>query len=183
MLILSAARDLAESVGWEAVTTRRLSDQIKFSQSVLYRHFKGKEEIVRGVAIEGFGELADALREARLTGAPDDPSLDTLAWCYAKFAATKPALYEAMFMLSTDLAFGGSNAPESLVRCFAELKESVTEVAGGRDPETFTEVIWASLHGLVMLECASRLRPRQENNRLALLVRQHLTEASSPAGP
>lgn len=33
--IVTAARELAEAEGWEAVTTRRLSDRIEYSQPVL----------------------------------------------------------------------------------------------------------------------------------------------------
>jgi AcrR family transcriptional regulator len=35
-LIVSAARELAETEGWDAVTTRRLADRIEYSQPVLY---------------------------------------------------------------------------------------------------------------------------------------------------
>jgi Bacterial regulatory proteins, tetR family len=37
-LIITTARKLAEAEGWDAVTTRRLSSQIEYSQPVLYKH-------------------------------------------------------------------------------------------------------------------------------------------------
>lgn len=172
-LIISAARELAESVGWNAVTTRRLSDHIEYSQPVLYKHFKGKEDIVRAVALEGFGEMADALQKARAAAGSPRARFEAAARCYTQFASTHRTLYEAMFMLNTDLAFGGPDSPEDLVRCFDELKSSLIEVAGNRDPETFTEVVWASLHGLVTLEGAGRLRAGLQEERLAMLVQQH----------
>lgn len=63
-LIVATARQLAESEGWEAVTTRRLSTEIEYSQPVLYKHFAGMEQIAAAVAVDGFGELADALQAA-----------------------------------------------------------------------------------------------------------------------
>ncbi|CAM5629374.1 TetR/AcrR family transcriptional regulator [Streptomyces violaceorubidus] len=45
-LIVTAARDLAEAEGWDAVTTRRLAAEIEYSQPVLYSHFKGKGAIM-----------------------------------------------------------------------------------------------------------------------------------------
>ncbi|HWN35157.1 MAG TPA: helix-turn-helix domain-containing protein, partial [Pseudonocardia sp.] len=53
-LILDTARRIAESEGWDAVTTRRLADAIEYSQPVLYSHFAGKDEIVAAVALDGF---------------------------------------------------------------------------------------------------------------------------------
>ena len=47
------------------MTTRRLADCIEYSQPVLYSHFEGKDAIVSAVALEGFGELAAVLRNAR----------------------------------------------------------------------------------------------------------------------
>jgi AcrR family transcriptional regulator len=45
-LITATARTLAEQEGWDAVTTRRLSTEIEYSQPVLYKHFSGMEDIV-----------------------------------------------------------------------------------------------------------------------------------------
>src|SRR5947209_8688435 len=60
-LITATARKLAEAEGWDAVTTRRLSTEIEYSQPVLYKHFSNMEGIVESVAVQGFGELADVL--------------------------------------------------------------------------------------------------------------------------
>src|SRR3978361_2352897 len=65
-LILSTARTLAETEGWEAVTTRRLSTEIEYSQPVLYKHFSGMGQLADAIAIDGFGELAEASRDARV---------------------------------------------------------------------------------------------------------------------
>src|SRR6266702_266312 len=64
-VIVNAARELAEAEGWESVTTRRLAERIEYSQPVLYSHFEGKDGIVSAVALEGFGELAATLHNAR----------------------------------------------------------------------------------------------------------------------
>src|SRR4051812_3154212 len=64
--IISAARRIAELEGWSNVTVRRLSDEISYSQPVLYAHFGSREGILAAVAIEGFRELGLALEKARL---------------------------------------------------------------------------------------------------------------------
>ena len=54
---------------------------------------------------------------------------------------------------------------------FAALLESLTEVSGdGVHPGVFTEVFWASLHGLATLTRAGRLPPEYAETRMDLLV-------------
>jgi AcrR family transcriptional regulator len=56
-LIITTARKLVEAEGWDAVTTRRLSTEIEYSQPVLYKHFTGMEQVADAIAIDGFVEL------------------------------------------------------------------------------------------------------------------------------
>ncbi|MFI9331517.1 TetR/AcrR family transcriptional regulator [Kitasatospora sp. NPDC052868] len=176
-LIIRTARELAEAEGWEAVTTRRLAERIEYSQPVLYSHFAGKDAIVAAVALEGFSVLAAELRLA--VGKVDGPAEEfaAVARTYLGFAAANPALYDAMFTLATDLPFGGPDTPAPMKEGFAALAGPVARVAGTRDPETFTEVAWAALHGLVTLSRVGRLRPGLTEQRLELLVERLLGEA------
>src|SRR3954463_171341 len=96
-LITAAARDLAEREGWDAVTTRRLSTEIEYSQPVLYKHFASMDDIVEAVALEGFGELAEALRAARPGPGGAEEVLSRVAHAYRDFADENPVLYDAMF--------------------------------------------------------------------------------------
>jgi AcrR family transcriptional regulator len=171
--IITAARQMAEAEGWDAVTTRRLADQIEYSQPVLYSHFPGgKGGIIDAVAVEGFAELHLILREARQAAGSPEAALEELAGAYLGFALQHPALYDAMFTLSTGLPFGRPEAPPELHAGFAEFREAVTPLAGGRDPDTLAEVAWSTLHGIATLSRAHRLRTDYQQARLAMLVDQ-----------
>ncbi|MDX2297432.1 MULTISPECIES: TetR/AcrR family transcriptional regulator [Streptomyces] len=170
-LIVATARELAEQQGWDAVTTRRLAERIEYSQPVLYSHFRGKREIIGAVALEGAAELATAVRAA--TSAADGPRerVVALARTYLDFAARNPAVYDALFQLDGGLPYAQEDTPEPLKDAFAALLESLGEVAGdGVHPGMFTEVFWASLHGLVTLTRAGRLLPQDAAPRVELLV-------------
>jgi AcrR family transcriptional regulator len=170
-LIVATARELAEQQGWDAVTTRRLAERIEYSQPVLYSHFRGKREIIGAVALDGAAEMAAALRAA--ASAVDGPRarVTALARAYLDFAARNPAVYDAMFQLDGGLAFAKADTPEPLKDAFAALLESLGVVAGdGVHPGLFTEVFWASLHGLATLTRAGRLPPEDTERRTELLV-------------
>jgi AcrR family transcriptional regulator len=170
-LIVATARDIAERQGWDAVTTRRLAERIEYSQPVLYGHFRGKREIIGAVALQGAAEMAAALRAA--TSAADGPRarVTALARAYLGFAADNPAVYDAMFELDGGLAFASEDTPQPLKDGFAALLEGLGEVAGeGVHPGLFTEVFWASLHGLATLARSGRLPPGDAESRVELLV-------------
>jgi AcrR family transcriptional regulator len=171
-LIVATARALAEREGWEAVTTRRLSAEIEYSQPVLYKHFASMEGIVEAVALEGFRELAEALRRARGGRGGKTRALARVADAYGRFAAENVALYDAMFTRATPLRFAAEDTPDELRAAFAELREAVAGATGAADADTVTEVVWATLHGLATLGRGQRLRPGLEAERIALLVRR-----------
>jgi AcrR family transcriptional regulator len=171
-LIIATARALAEREGWDAVTTRRLSTEIEYSQPVLYKHFASMEDIVEAVALEGFGELAETLSTARGDARRPQEMLSRVAHAYSTFAADNPVLYDAMFTRATRLRFGAEDTPVQLRAAFTALREAVAAVAGTRDVETLTEVLWAALHGLTTLGRSDRLRPGRDTERIELLVAQ-----------
>jgi AcrR family transcriptional regulator len=176
--IITAARQLAETEGWDAVTTRRLADRIEYSQPVLYSHFAGgKGDIIEAVAVEGFAELRLILRNARQAAGSPIAALRELAGACVGLALEHPALYDAMFTLNTELPFGRPETPRELQAAFGELAEAVTPLAGECDPDTLTEVAWSALHGIATLTRAHRLRPDNHQARLTMLP------INSPACP
>lgn len=168
-LIVTAARELAEAEGWDAVTTRRLAEQVEYSQPVLYSHFSGKDAIMAAVAVEGFATMAEELSAARAS-VGQAQALAAVSQAYLSFAERRPALYDAMFSQAVDLPFASPEAPPALHAAFDELAEAARPHAGAADVGLLTETFWAALHGLVTLTRGNRL-PRQAHDlRLTLLL-------------
>src|ERR1700743_2548032 len=92
-LIMATARTLAEHEGWDAVTTRRLSTEIEYSQPVLYKHFSSMDGVAAAVAVQGFGELAEALSSARSGATDGRDALARVAHAFIGFARDNPALF------------------------------------------------------------------------------------------
>ncbi|MEV4260138.1 TetR/AcrR family transcriptional regulator [Kribbella sp. NPDC049584] len=168
-LILRAARDLAESEGWDAVTTRRLAEAVDYSQPVLYGHFKNMDAIADAVALEGIAELTEVFRAARSSATDDTAGLRALAYAYLEYADQHPAVYEAMFVRRTDLQFGAADTPPALTDAFNQIRAAVEPFATD-DPESLTEVFWSALHGIATLTHGRRLRPTHRQARLQTLV-------------
>ncbi|WP_426441506.1 TetR/AcrR family transcriptional regulator [Bradyrhizobium genosp. P] len=166
--IVAAARAIAECEGWDAVTIRRLADEIEFSQPVLYSHFENRDAIVAAVAVEGFQELTADLREAASGSTGRRNALENVAMAYLAFALSRPALYEAMFILPTVLRFAEAGTRPELRAAFEALAAVVTPFCV--DVADVTETFWAALHGLAELERSGRIRPGMRGERITLVV-------------
>ena len=169
-LIVDTARRVAEAEGWDAVTTRRLSTEIEYSQPVLYKHFSGMDQVAAAVAVDGFAELARRLGTGRTDAETPGDALTRIARGYLDFARDNPAVYDAMFTGRTTLHFAQADTPPELVAAFGGLREAVSLIAGEADADTLTEVFWAALHGLVSLSRGGRLRPEYERERVDALI-------------
>lgn len=166
---MSVARELAEAEGWDAVTTRRLAERIEYSQPVLYSHFRGKDEIVGAVALEGFAELTATIRNDVPANASPREAVTALATSYLDFASRHPAVYDAMFSLSSGLPFGDTATPSTLREAFEVLRDTLSDSAGQVDPELYAEVSGAALQGLATLTRAGRLPPVNTPQRLDVI--------------
>jgi AcrR family transcriptional regulator len=169
-LIVDTARQVAEAEGWDAVTTRRLSTEIEYSQPVLYKHFSGMDAVAAAVAIDGFAELARLLRAARTGAGTSNDALTRIARAYLDFARDNPAVYDAMFTGRTTLQFAEPDTPPELVAAFAELREAMLLIADEADADTLAEVFWAALHGLTSLSRGGRLRLEYDRERVDALI-------------
>jgi AcrR family transcriptional regulator len=165
--IIGVARSIAEAEGWPSVTVRRLSDEISYSQPVLYAHFENREGILAAVAIEGFEELGVALEQARKK-VKRGSSIEPVAIAYLAFAAASPALYEVMFSLNLSVPFGEAATPAELRFAFSQFLELFQEHMP--KPEVAAEVFWASLHGIAELTRTRRFPPSRQRERVKVLV-------------
>lgn len=153
--LICAAREVAESEGWAAVTMRRIAAEIGVTQPVVYSAFSGgRQSLVDAVAISGFSAIAAALEAV-------DPEPMARMRAYLHFAGTRPHVYEAMFSMPSGLPFGAANSLEPLRRAFAAIQDAFP----GPDV-TRAEVAWATLHGLATLQVSGRLPEARAQARL-----------------
>ena len=148
-------------------TVRRLSDEISYSQPVLYAHFGSREGVVTAVATEGFQELGLALEKARKR-VKRGSTVEAVANAYLEFAASLPALYEAMFSLSLSVPFGDAASPSELRFAFSQILELFQGQSS--NPEVLSELFWASLHGIAELTRTKRFPLRRQKERIRALV-------------
>ncbi len=94
--ILDAAREIAASEGWQAVTIRRVAEEIEYSPPTIYEYFNGKEEIVIELFREAFRRMLADMRAARdAYGDPVD-AVVAMGKVYWEFALAHPEMHLGM---------------------------------------------------------------------------------------
>jgi AcrR family transcriptional regulator len=165
--ILEAAGDLLSKEGAEALTVRRIAAAAGCSTMGLYSRFGGKDGVVEHLFVEGFQQLSGAVEAARPTSEPG-VDIRACARAYRQWALDNATQYLVMFggavpgYEPTDEAKAVSHACfESLVRQMKRAQE-LGIMRTDTDAESIAEVIWATMHGHVMLELVGMRATQQD---------------------
>ena len=172
--ILDAARSIATTEGWEAVTMRRLAERVEYSLPVLYTHFENKAALVAELARAGYEALAARLRSARQRSADPDTTAAELARAYCNFAWGERDLYEAMHGL-TGVVVDAAAYRDAGAQALAEARAALADWAEARavmavDLDDAVTILWSSLHGIASLALARQL-PGGKKRAIGLATR------------
>ena len=146
--IVAAARKLLESEGPEALTMRRVADELGIQAPSLYKHFTNKRAIEAALIVAAMVEIGDATHSVlRL---PDTGSRVTaLLATYRAHALANAALYR----LVTQASFARDQLPEGLEAWAGNPWFVVTGDA------SLAQAMWSFAHGMVVLEIDDRYPP------------------------
>jgi AcrR family transcriptional regulator len=139
--IVATARELLESEGPEALSMRRIADQLGIKAPSLYKHLPDKQALEAALISHGFAEIAEAFAQAR--------DLAAVAAAYRGYAQAHPHLYRLMTAGPLDRA---RLEPGVEDRAAA----AIVAATGG---EHTARAAWAFAHGMTILELDGRFPP------------------------
>lgn len=177
--ILAAARQIARTEGWQAVTIRRIAESIEYSPPTIYEYFAGKDAILHEVQREGFDQLADAVRRAAEQASRPAERLEEIGRAYWRFTQQQPELYQVMdgadsAGLPTEETLNGARKVAAVVYEALEEWTQAGEIVL-HDPQGAVETLWALLHGLVSVATLNRVGGGPERaERLAVQATKDL---------
>lgn len=148
--------------GPENFNMRLLAAELGVSAMTPYRYFKDKEEILSAIRARAFNRFADQLERAvAVPGAPPEKSM-AVGKAYIRFALEEQTCFRLIFDFAEPKK--GTAVPE-LAAAEARAKATMTNhvrmmVKEGYfdgDPELIGHVLWAGLHGVVVLHLSGKL--------------------------
>ena len=139
--IVTAARELLEEEGPEALSMRRLGERLGIRAPSIYKHLPGKDALEAAVISDGFDELAATL---------DGTTIEELAHGYRAFARAHPHLYRLMTAgpLDRELLVPG-----------AEDRAAFPAIQAAGGDRNAARALWAFAHGMTILELDGRFPP------------------------
>jgi AcrR family transcriptional regulator len=168
--LIEAAERLFAEHGPEAVSMRRLAAALGVSPMTPYRYFKDKDDILAAARASGFDRFADALEAAYASSQDPVVRAQVVGEAYLRFAIDHPAAYRLMFDLSQPTEAGYPD----LVRAATRARATMSAYSQGLldagaivgDPMVIAHVLWAAIHGLVVLKLANKISPDVEFDQL-----------------
>lgn len=174
--ILEAARQLARTQGWSAVTIRKIAEQIEYSPPMVYEYFASKDDLLLELLREGYRDLAAMMQHASHTTEDSEQRLLNIGNAYCQFARAYPELYQVMNGLGgvpleaqERMLAAGEVCRITLEALTAWAQSNGVTLA---NPDETVEVLWALLHGLVSLYIIDR--SQEEVLRAERLAQQTL---------
>jgi AcrR family transcriptional regulator len=170
--ILAAAREIASTEGWRAVTIRKIAGIIEYSPPVIYEYFDSKDDLLLELMRIGYAGQLEAIERARKTSEDPEQALLEMSRAWCRFAFESPDLYQVMYGLGgvtfpvTELR----NEGEKIAKNMAEVLTEILATNGREKEDVWAKVTlaWGTLHGLVSLAMAGRLPGgNEEAERLA----------------
>lgn len=159
--ILDAARSLFVRQGYEATTMRAIAQEVEYTPTAIYHHFRNKDALLNELCSLDFGALAQTfLRIGRVA----DPleRLARIGEAYVEFAHTHPMQYQLMFMTRRPAGMAQANGiarGDPSEDAYAFLRQACGEaIASGRlrsefnDPDAMAQMLWGAMHGIVSLQ-------------------------------
>jgi len=165
VLILEAAKKLFVQQGYESTSIRKIAQEIGFSPTSIYLHYKDKNDLIYNLHQVGFGLLRDRFMPLVVVEDPYE-RLKAAGKNYIDFALDNPEYYEVMFMMREPMDFLNHNCDEEHwlegERVLDFLRNTVLECQSrgyfqGMQAEDVTLQAWASVHGLVSLYLTQHL--------------------------
>ncbi|WP_339671815.1 TetR/AcrR family transcriptional regulator [Dasania marina] len=161
--LLNAAHSMLAEGGIEALSLRKLAEQVGVSRTAPYHHFKDKNELLCALAADGFQRKQAAIEQLSLNSTPSAASnpaqqFKDFVYDYIKHATANPELYDLMF--GRPIWKTGSSNPQLQNHAYPVFQQQLALIKnwqqqGVLDSEADTlrlsQVIWSTLHGITRL--------------------------------
>lgn len=148
-VVVSAAADLADTVGFDRLTLAALAGRLGVRLPSLYKHIDSLDGLRRDVAVLAVTELGAAMGAAAVGRAGSD-ALRSVAHAYRDYGRTHPGRYAATVRAPAADDVDHTAAAEAVLRVMLSVLAGYG--LAGDDAIDATRALRAALHGFVTLE-------------------------------
>ena len=184
--ILSAARELFVTEGYESVSMRKIADMIEYSPTTIYLYYKDKADLLDSVCKETLLNLLNSLDLLRKDKSDPVETLRKSGKAYVEFGLKYPQDYKLTFVVRPQFQKGlGLQEGSVGEKVFNYLRTMVSECIRQKkfrqvDVETTGQVLWSAVHGVTLLLIDFPDFPWTEKDKLIDMVIHTMIEGLKP---
>jgi AcrR family transcriptional regulator len=155
--IVTTAGKLFLEQGYDHFSLRKVAERIGYSPTTIYLYFRDKDDLLFTVVDEGFTRFGQQLQAAATSTEDPWERVIALGRAYIAFGLQNQVYYQLMFMQRADfLTYERKGEEQPRLATFMVLQQAVQQaieagVLRPGDAETYSDVLWAQVHGLVSL--------------------------------
>lgn len=173
--ILSAAKVLFVTKGFEETSIRAIAKRIEYSPATIYLYYKDKQAIIHDLHVEGFKVMSRDMAVLKMVRDPFE-RLMAMGRAYVQFALENPDYYELMFIKKAPLE--GVEKPEDWKEGALSFEALVDVIRAcqteqdrfkGKDPVQLGFLVWSCVHGICSLNCCHRIEIIKEYSHDVLI--------------
>ncbi|MDR6505951.1 WHG domain-containing protein [Arthrobacter oryzae] len=159
--LLARATEIIEGVGVEGLSLRQLARDLGVSHAAPGKHFRDKQALLDGLALDGFRSMNARITAASEADGDHRARFVRIAQAYVDFAVSHPVLLTVMHSTkhhpdaSDELRNIGEDGIRIARALIAEAQDA-GELASG-DVESLALVCFVSLHGAALLAAGNLL--------------------------
>ncbi len=182
--VVETASRLLMQEGPDALTVRRIAQELDCSTKILYTMFHGKDDVANALYIEG----GERLRQ-RLASVPfvDNPTeyLSAICRAYWNFALENPGFYAVMFggaIPNFHPCDASIHKTENALETFdkALLQYMDQGLLAKDDVEIIAKTLWAPIHGVASLQLLGHFTTPEEAEDVFNRVRHAVVSSLIP---
>jgi len=153
--ILDAALHIVQKEGWQALSMRKIADEIEYTAPIIYEYFTNKEGILLELTRRGYLILGKDIREARDKHQSPEHKMEAMWIAYWDFAFAHKEFYQLMYGVDTVCCSVKNSMPEA--ETVATMLGAVIESLFKKQPVHEKDICmkyytyWSIIHGLISI--------------------------------
>lgn len=168
--ILDASLKIVKEKGWDALSMRKIADEIEYTAPIIYEYFANKDAILMELTRKGFLMLAKQLEDARDAHRDPAKQLEAMWMTYWEFAFAERELYQLMYGVRTSCCEMAKIMPES-EKPMDLIWDVIVELMlpnVGTEEEVCTKyyTFWSVIHGLISINMVNRGNTEEVNQEV-----------------
>jgi AcrR family transcriptional regulator len=157
--ILDAAFKIVKEEGWQALSMRKIADEIEYTAPIIYEYFSSKEAILEELNKKGYSLLTCEMEAARNQHTDPAAQLEAMWMAYWNFAFAQKELYQLMFGVQMNCCMQQKSAEvDAPSRLVNEVIRELLQENDTSDNEVCRRyyTFWSVVHGLVSINLVRR---------------------------